>query len=348
MAAAGVAAAVISGLANGSWNLPTKKDAPNVVCAVRGDWQWENIWFASNLMMPVVNTAVVCGVVGPSTLRDIYAVARPSEVLSIVGFSILWGFGGVGFGQAIKRVGIALGTSVVMGIIVVIGTALPAVMEASRLSATQSAGAAAGVILGILGFSMGSKAASLKEKAVGSEANAGVASLAEVRVGVALNAKAEAPADLLSGAKGDRDTSGAEGSGRRSFVESILWCLMGGVMSSMLQFAFVFGGNLVDIAKDNGVPKEAAAMPIWLLCFIFNAIGHLLYSSYLLRTNGTWRAFSTTPLRDSAHSTCLSFLMAVGLPFHIHLYGVGAVLMGDTGAVFAWPVRDPLLTHSIV
>jgi len=46
-AAAGVVAAVCSGLANGSWNLPTKPDAPNHCCAVRGDWQWENVWLVS-------------------------------------------------------------------------------------------------------------------------------------------------------------------------------------------------------------------------------------------------------------------------------------------------------------
>jgi hypothetical protein len=38
-------------LHHGSWNLPTKADAPDVVCAVRGDWRWENIWFVANLMV---------------------------------------------------------------------------------------------------------------------------------------------------------------------------------------------------------------------------------------------------------------------------------------------------------
>jgi hypothetical protein len=66
-------------------------------------------------MMPFVNTAVVVGVVGPSTLREVYTAASPGELGSIIAFSILWGFGGVGFGQAIKRIGVALGTSVVMG-----------------------------------------------------------------------------------------------------------------------------------------------------------------------------------------------------------------------------------------
>ena len=44
-AAAGVVAAVCSGLANGSWNLPTKPDAPKSVYAGKV-WAWENIWCA--------------------------------------------------------------------------------------------------------------------------------------------------------------------------------------------------------------------------------------------------------------------------------------------------------------
>ena len=64
------------------------------------------------------------GAVGPDALRAIYAAAAPGELGAIIVFSILWGFGGVGFGQAIKRVGIALGTNIVMGIIVVIGRGL--------------------------------------------------------------------------------------------------------------------------------------------------------------------------------------------------------------------------------
>lgn len=326
MAVAGVAAAVVSGLANGSWNLPTKADAPNVICAVRGDWQWENIWFVANLMMPCVNTAVVVGVVGPSTLRDVYAAARPSEIGSVIAFSILWGFGGVGFGQAIKRIGVALGTSVVMGIIVVIGTALPAVT--SKLSVVQASGTAVGVLLGILGFTAGSKAGSLREAAKSTKYDS------------ADGDAEDGSKDAQDGTRTMKEAEGGEegAAAGNGFFGSMLWCLVGGVLSSMLQFAFVFGGNLVDLAEQAGVSKTAAAMPIWLLCFIFNAVGHLSYSSYLLLVNGSWRAFATTPLRESLHAGCLCLAMAVGMPFHIHTYGIGAVLLGETGAVFAWPV----------
>ena len=156
-AALGVAASVASGLANGSWNLPTKPDAPAWAYAGRV-WAWENIWLVANLMIPCFNTAVVLLVIGPETLRAIYDAATPAQMWSIVVPSLGWGWGGVGFGQAIKRLGVALGTSIVMGIIVVIGTALPAIMRAEHLSPAQAAGAALGVALGIAGFVLGGAA----------------------------------------------------------------------------------------------------------------------------------------------------------------------------------------------
>ena len=47
----------------------------------------------------------------------------------------------------------------------VMGTALPAVMDADELSTAQAAGAAAGVGLGLLGFLKGSQAGLLREAA---------------------------------------------------------------------------------------------------------------------------------------------------------------------------------------
>ena len=210
------------------------------------------------------------------------------------------GFGGVGFGQAIKRMGVALGTSVVMGIIVVIGTALPAVT--SNLSATQAVGTAVGVLLGILGFVMGSKAGLLREAGeAGKQQREQQEKYAPAAADENKSSSSSSSSlqDLGGGGKGDGEgvgedggetggdvegggrgeggggkggsSSSTAGGGGGGFFESMMWCLVGGVLSSMLQFAFVFGGNLVTLAEEAGVPKTAAAMPIWLLCFIFNA-----------------------------------------------------------------------------
>ena len=157
-----------SGLANGSWNLPTKPDAPRSVYAGTV-WAWENIWFVANVLIPIFNTALVLAVVGPSVLSEVFAEAEPRHLWAICVPSLAWGWGGVGFGQAIKRLGVALGTSIVMGIIVVIGTALPAILDADELTATQASGVALGVALGVAGFVAGGRAGLLRDRTLEKE-----------------------------------------------------------------------------------------------------------------------------------------------------------------------------------
>jgi len=347
-AALGVAAAVCSGLANGSWNLPTKPDAPRSVYAGTV-WAWENIWFVANVLIPVFNTGVVLAVIGPSVLSEVFADAEPRHLWAICVPSLAWGWGGVGFGQAIKRLGVALGTSIVMGIIVVIGTALPAVLGADELTATQASGVALGVALGVAGFVAGGRAGLLRDQALERRA------VDHPQVDVELveparktrdDAKATPESDEPEPESrlGDVRDAKRESRDRRvfsdSFWVSMLWCLAGGVLSSMLQFSFVLGGAVVDLAKRKGVSDAAAAMPVWLLCFACNAFGHLAYSGYLLRANDTWRLFfvSTNDRRVTLHAVFMCALMALAMPFHIHTYGVAAVLLGPTGAVFAWPL----------
>ena len=365
-AALGVAAAVCSGLANGSWNLPTKPDAPRSVYAGTV-WAWENIWFVANVLIPVFNTVVVLAVVGPSVLSEVFADAEPRHLWAICVPSLAWGWGGVGFGQAIKRLGVALGTSIVMGIIVVIGTALPAVLGADELTATQASGVALGVALGVAGFVAGGRAGLLRDQALERRA------VDHPEVDVELvepattrdDAKATDAPEPEPRLGGVRKTQNASRESRDavpsdSFWVSMLWCLAGGVLSSMLQFSFVLGGAVVDLAKRKGVSDAAAAMPVWLLCFACNAFGHLAYSGYLLRANDTWRLFfvstndvtgtekgrcamrrrrdASNERRVTLHAVFMCALMALAMPFHIHTYGVAAVLLGPTGAVFAWPL----------
>ena len=184
MAAVGAVAAVAAGLLNGSWNLPTKPDAPRLVNAAMY-WEWEQIWLVANVLIVVFNTFLVLGVVGASTLGDVYGGASVGELGSICAFSLLWGFGGVGYGQAIKRVGMALGTSIVMAQIVCIGTLLPLVLalEAGDMSTQEIVGSVAGVLLACAGFAMSSRAGLLRD--AGSEtstaASADVEGVMEVK-----------------------------------------------------------------------------------------------------------------------------------------------------------------------
>ncbi len=52
MAAVGAISAVAAGLLNGSWNLPTKPDAPRLVNAALY-WEWEQIWLVANVLIVI-------------------------------------------------------------------------------------------------------------------------------------------------------------------------------------------------------------------------------------------------------------------------------------------------------
>jgi hypothetical protein len=145
----GILLSIASGLVNGTWNLPTKPDAPNLFRACRGQWAWENVWLVAQLLTPLVCSFTVLCFVPLSELAVIYSQTNTSALRAIVGFGLVWGIGGVGFGMAIKTAGIALGTALCMGIILTIGTLLPIFMGASRMSTAQIAGTGLGVIIGV-------------------------------------------------------------------------------------------------------------------------------------------------------------------------------------------------------
>lgn len=100
--------------------------------------------------------------------------------------------------------------------------------------------------------------------------------------------------------------------GAMSFMRGLALSVVGGVLSSMLQFAFVFGDNLRKIGeRDHGLSSWEAAMPIWLLAFTLGGIGNLGWSIYKLST----RYFT---------------------PFVIFGRGEGGLMSGGTGRWIIW------------
>eukprot|EP00959_Pyramimonas_sp_CCMP1952_P392341 8221428-Pyramimonas_sp.AAC.1 len=103
---------IFGGVMNGSWNLATKDSAPSYLTATKGSgWQWENVWLVFTVMHVVLNIIVVLSFVDFQTLGDVYRAAQLWQIVCMCLFSLLWGLGGIGFGVAIKTMGIAVGTS---------------------------------------------------------------------------------------------------------------------------------------------------------------------------------------------------------------------------------------------
>eukprot|EP00238_Polyblepharides_amylifera_P007451 CAMPEP_0196587598 /NCGR_PEP_ID=MMETSP1081-20130531/57998_1 /TAXON_ID=36882 /ORGANISM="Pyramimonas amylifera, Strain CCMP720" /LENGTH=462 /DNA_ID=CAMNT_0041909823 /DNA_START=155 /DNA_END=1543 /DNA_ORIENTATION=- len=106
---------------------------------------------------------LIYSIVGITVLNNVYKEVDYSEIAWVCLFSILWGFGGVGFGFTVKLIGLALGTSLVSAVGLVVGYILPAAVHHSDVSLRLALCTLAGCLLGLIGFSLSAKAGRLRE-----------------------------------------------------------------------------------------------------------------------------------------------------------------------------------------
>ena len=115
-------------------------------------------------------------------------------------------------------------------------------------------------------------------------------------------------------------------------------CVVAGILATQLQFAFVFGQDLVDLSESSegprSTPSSGSAAVIWLFAFTVSVPPSLLYGV----------CNTSFPLRNllscGIYRHLVIFLTAT-LPWvgHVHLYGIAnAILPEDLAAAVSWPV----------
>ncbi|CAM9457239.1 unnamed protein product [Ascophyllum nodosum] len=124
-----------------------------------------------------------------------------------------------------------------------------------------------------------------------------------------------------------------------SHLVAVAVCVAGAVMSSMLQFAFVYGDPLIaDAEDDKGLSGAAAPLVIWLLAFSLQGLFNVGYSCYLLWANNTWGRYKWEGYFELSIKFLKVTVMSIFFFAHIHLYGVAQYFFGDLGPVVAWPL----------
>eukprot|EP00192_Tetraselmis_astigmatica_P012589 CAMPEP_0117684560 /NCGR_PEP_ID=MMETSP0804-20121206/21167_1 /TAXON_ID=1074897 /ORGANISM="Tetraselmis astigmatica, Strain CCMP880" /LENGTH=394 /DNA_ID=CAMNT_0005495565 /DNA_START=515 /DNA_END=1696 /DNA_ORIENTATION=+ len=371
--ALGVSLVTLGGLLNGTWNLPTKDTSPRIAVAISEGWSWDHVWVVFQVLQAVLNTLVILLVVTPAVLHEVYATTSWPTMVLVCVFCLIWGFGTLGFGMAIKMLGMAVGTSSTMGVIQVVGTCLPIFMEFQSVTLKSGLLTLFSVLTGLMGFTLSALAANRKEQpghtsAVSVQAESQCAVLPEkqgeghpeLATGSAVMVEAGSLAFALSdtvnplveqrpaasvrldtvtaiACQGKAD-SGAQAQAKPKFWKGLLVALFGGLASSMLQFAFVYGDEMVVKAEQLGVATAAAPMVVWLLAFNLAMLPNLMVSCVRISKQGGWGGFVSVSRRQQAKSYTLCFLMAFFFMGHIHLYGAGAGVIGDLGAAIGWPI----------
>jgi L-rhamnose-H+ transport protein len=286
--ALGILLVIAGGAMEGLFSLPVTR-TPR--------WQWENIWFLGSLVALLLVPWPVALFTVPE-LWEVYSEVGPKIVCLTFLFGLGWGLGGIFWGKAIAAVGMALGVSLLMGLINVFGSPVPlAIKDPEKL--LQPGGltllAAVGVL--IVGVIFCARAGQLRQRDLGEKSDSGP--------------------------------------GGAPFAVGLLFCVVSGVLSALVNFGFIFGGPIADVAAEHGASAVAKSNAIWALVFTGN---YLVNAGYALSVMIRRRTLGQIAAGGSPSYWGWAFFMGITWPLGIVLFGIGAGKMGDYGAFVAFPM----------
>jgi len=263
-------------------------------------WKWENTWCVFALWGFVILPWLLAFMTVPD-LINVYASVSWKTLVAVTLFGAGWGIGTICFGIGVSMVGLALGLALMNGMTGALGALIPMLLfhpEAFRTSAGQTI--LGGIALLMVGVCLCALAGKQKERALFSSSN---------------------------NVKGNRRIG--------SFYKGLIVCAISGAASPMLNFAFVFGDEIVSTAETTGATSAYASFPVWCLAMTAAFVTTLAYCLYLMRKDHGWNRYT---LKGTTPYWGLTFFMGVLWSGGIALYGMGLSNLGPLAASIGWPI----------
>jgi L-rhamnose-H+ transport protein len=107
----------IGGFASGSFYIPYKK--------VKG-WHWESYWIVGGLFSWLIVPPIAAWLTIPG-FGDIIRQTDTRTLGLTFLFGVLWGVGGCTYGLGVRYLGVALGSSIILGLCMVFGSLIPSI-----------------------------------------------------------------------------------------------------------------------------------------------------------------------------------------------------------------------------
>lgn len=107
----------VGGFASGSFYMPYKK--------VKG-WNWESFWIVGGIFSWLIVPPLAAYLTIPG-FADIIHGASASTIGITYLFGVLWGIGGLTYGLGVRYLGVALGSSIILGLCMVFGAVIPSI-----------------------------------------------------------------------------------------------------------------------------------------------------------------------------------------------------------------------------
>lgn len=240
----GFSLVIVGGIMQGTCYLGLKYVSP---------WKWENIWGVYVLVaLIVLPIGLALGTV--PHLAEALGRAPVSAVSMVFIYGTGWGIGSVLAGLGVARMGMAMGTSVLIGVTAAIGTFVPLVVNTPELALTTKGLI---VILAVLALLFG----------VGLAAFAGKKRHENLP---------DQPFLLIKG----------------SFGAGLAICVFSGIFSAMLNMAFAFSQPMLKAGLETGASQFGALNAVWMVALAGGFLANAAYTAYLLTCNKTWSNYA--------------------------------------------------------
>ncbi|WP_129715790.1 L-rhamnose/proton symporter RhaT [Pedobacter sp. SYP-B3415] len=163
----------IGGFASGSFYIPYKK--------VKG-WAWESYWIVGGLFSWLIVPPLAAWITIPG-FATIISHTPSAILIPTYVFGVLWGIGGLTYGLGVRYLGVALGSSIILGLCSVFGALVPSFYYdlypqagkdsfSDMMNHTWGQLVLAGLVICVLGIIVCGKAGGMKDKELpGSQAD---------------------------------------------------------------------------------------------------------------------------------------------------------------------------------
>jgi L-rhamnose-H+ transport protein len=210
-------------------------------------WSWEHTWAAFSLLGMFVFNWIITFLLVPNIFA-VYSASPVKDLAVLALFGLGWGVGAVLFGLGMKRLGMALGYPIIMGLIASLGALIPLLLFFPQsLFTSKGLFLLAGMALVIFGIALCSIAGTRR---TASEGKSAATRSNTIKIGLAI-------------------------------------AIFAGILSCLPNVGMAFGGNVIQAAASLGVSPASSGNTIWALLFTLGGVANLAYCLYLIISKRT-------------------------------------------------------------
>jgi L-rhamnose-H+ transport protein len=282
--------AAMAGLCTGIFGLPMK---------FTNRWKWEHIWSLYAFLALFLAPWVIAFATVPHLIQ-LYQDTSWQTLGLVVLFGTLWGIASITFGLGLTYMGLAIGYSLMLGLIIVSGSLLPLITNPASSGLTQQVVVLiAGVAVMVVSLIINTIAAKRKENELAGQAQ-----------------PVSRPVN--------------------SFGKGLLLCIITGIVACCLNYAFIYGDPIRARAVEMGVSNAFAANAILPMALLGAAALNMGYCFWMVNKGKTWHLYLAKGNKRYFIYALGMILWTIGF----FLFGIASTNMGSYGNSIGWAVMN--------